>query len=61
MSITNHFLVLKILDSNGPEEKWRKNRSLLKELCDEKIPKVLLAKNICQYDVEWKQGNSIYL
>lgn len=52
---------LKILDSNGPEEKWRKNRSLLKELCDEKIPKVLPAKNICQYDVEWKQGNSIYL
>lgn len=49
--------LLKILDSNGPEEKWRKNRSLLKELCDEKIPKVLPAKNICQYDVEWKQGD----
>lgn len=49
-------IVSHYIDSNGPEEKWRKNRSLLKELCDEKIPKVLPAKNICQYDVEWKQG-----
>jgi hypothetical protein len=52
----NSIIIYTILDSTGPEEKWRKNRALLKELCDTRIPQVLPAKNICQYDVEWKQG-----
>ncbi|XP_061197445.1 NACHT and WD repeat domain-containing protein 2-like [Saccostrea echinata] len=50
-TIVSHYI-----DSTGPEEKWRKNRALLKELCDNRIPEVLPAKNIHQYEVEWKQG-----
>ncbi|XP_062592194.1 NACHT and WD repeat domain-containing protein 2-like [Saccostrea cucullata] len=56
-TIVSHYI-----DSTGPEEKWRKNRALLKELCDSRIPQVLPAKNIHQYEVEWKQGiNSSHL
>ncbi|XP_022342057.2 NACHT and WD repeat domain-containing protein 2-like isoform X2 [Crassostrea virginica] len=50
-TIVSHYI-----DSTGSEEKWRKNRSLLKELCENKIPKVLPAKNICRYEIEWRQG-----
>jgi hypothetical protein len=54
------FFSVHIKECLGPTEKIKKSKTLITDLKEKKIPKILSPENICTYDIDWTDKGEFY-